>query len=33
MLLIYPEYVVHMIEGCWELVEAVIRDLCESSSR
>ena len=29
MLLIYPEHVVHIMEGCWELVEAVIRDSCD----
>lgn len=28
MLLIYPEHVVHIVEGCWELVEVVIRDSC-----
>ena len=29
MLLIFPEHVVHIMEGCWELVEAVIRDSCD----
>ena len=33
MLLIYPEHVVHIVEGCWELVEAVIRDCCDSKDR
>ena len=26
MLFIYPEHVVHMVEGSWELLAAVIRD-------
>ena len=30
MLLVYPEHVVHIMEGSWELVEAVIRDCCDS---
>ena len=31
MLFIYPEHVVHMVEGCWDLIVAVIRDIHENA--
>ena len=35
MLFVYPEHVVHMVECCWELIEAIVRDALnqEESSR
>ena len=32
MLLVYPQHAVHIIEGSWELLTAVIRDSCEMNA-